>query len=78
MLNLLCLLTDTSQDSRLNVIRAKESPCGAWPGFLVGQKWSSKSPYVARIILPCVIYENVDVVFIEIYQMQVFWKSFSW
>lgn len=32
----------------------------------------SKLPYVARIILPCVIYENVDVVFIEIYQMQVF------
>ena len=38
-----------------------------------------ESPYVAHIFLPHVIYENVDVVFIEIYRIhEVFWKWFSW
>jgi hypothetical protein len=26
-----------------------------------------ESPYAARVFLPCAIYENVDIVFIEIY-----------
>ena len=38
-----------------------------------------ESPYIARIFSPGVIYENVKVVFIEIYRIRyIFWKWFSW
>jgi hypothetical protein len=53
------------QGSRLRVILLKKSSCGAWLRFLVGQK-RSPSRLVARVFLTCVIYENVDIVFIGI------------
>ena len=38
-----------------------------------------ESSYIARIFLPRVIHENIDIVFIENYRIhEVFWKLFSW
>jgi hypothetical protein len=41
--------------ANIKVIEAKKTPCNV------------KSPYVAHIFFLNVIYENVDIVFIEIY-----------
>ena len=37
----------------------------------------SSEVQVARVFLPRVIYENINIVFIEIYRIQVFWKWYS-
>jgi hypothetical protein len=55
-------------------IRVKKSPCEGWLRFLIGQKWSSSRQMqfwrVAHIFFPQVIYENVDIMFIEIYRIR--------
>jgi hypothetical protein len=67
----------TTQGSRY---RTKKSPCEGWHYFLVGQSSSHLVIWVvACIFLPRVIYENVNIVFIELYRIhKVFWKWFSY
>ena len=66
-----------AQGSRWRAIRAKKSTCEGWLCFLVGQMWSSSCLVILKSrpglcrrprIFPLVIYENVDIVFIEIYR----------